>query len=321
MKAMRDLIFAARLALGILALLTLPALAQGQTWPRSITHEGGTLELPAQPQSVVSTAPSLTGILLGIDAPIVASAATSRSALTDGKGFFSQWAAAADSKDVAVLYPNLTFDIEAVIMADPDLVIGSTTGADNLLQYLPELEAQGIPVMLLNYSNTSWEDLARQLGRATGHEAGAEAAIARFDSEISRLAAEMAPPAGKATIIGYNLSGTFSVGRVESPQAQVISALGFEVEPLPEALRGAVSRSSDFDFISHENLAAAIKGETVFLLSGTDATAKAFLTDPVLANLPAVKARRVYPLGLSSFRMDYFSGLEMARAIAQFFPR
>ncbi|MCS5516888.1 hypothetical protein NWF32_24280 [Pseudomonas qingdaonensis] len=60
------------------------------------------------------------------------------------------------------------------------------------------------------------------------------------------------------------------------------------------------------DFISRENLSAAITGDTVFLLGGSDADVQAFLADPVLANLPAVVHKRVYALGPSSFRIDYY---------------
>ncbi len=79
------------------------------------------------PRRIVSTSPSITGILLAIDAPVVASAATTPSSITDAKGFFSQWAAEADHRGVAVLYPNVAFDIEAVVGAKPDLVVVSAT--------------------------------------------------------------------------------------------------------------------------------------------------------------------------------------------------
>jgi iron complex transport system substrate-binding protein len=85
---------------------------------------------------------------------------------------------------------------------------------------------------------------------------------------------------------------------------------------LPESLRGRVTRSSDFDFISHENLAAAISGDSVFLLRAEEKDVEAFLADPVLANLPAVVNRRVYALGQSSFRIDYYSGLQVIDTVA-----
>ncbi len=101
----------------------------------------------------------------------------------------------------------------------------------------------------------------------------------------------------------------------------MLEALGFKVDGLPEALAKQVTRSSDFDFISHENMSAAITGKTVFLLRGVDADVTAFLNDPVLANLPAVKEKQVYPLGATSFRIDYYSGIQLIDIVAAHFRK
>ncbi|WP_151719467.1 Fe2+-enterobactin ABC transporter substrate-binding protein [Gemmobacter serpentinus] len=303
------------------ALLPLSALAETDGWPRTIPHVAGDLVLEAAPQRIVSTAPSLTGILLAIEAPVVASSSALVGPLTDENGFFLQWAEPARSRGVEVLYRNLTFDIEALIVADPDLVIASATGGDSILPYVGELQAQGIPVMVLDYSVTSWEELARQLGRATGHEAGADKVIADFAARAAAEKAALILPQGTVSIVSYNFSGTYAVAKPTSPQAKVLAGLGFTVTGLPEAMKAEVARSSDFDFISHENLAAAISGDGVFLLSAGPEDVRAFVEDPVLANLPAVKEGRVWPLGPTSFRVDYYSGLQIIDTVAPYFRK
>lgn len=295
-----------------------PALAEAD-WPRTIDQPGGTLTLAAPPKRIVSTAPSLTGILLAIDAPVVSTAAAVIGPLTDAQGFFLQWADIAQARGLSVLYPNLAFDIEALIVADPDLVIASATGGDAIGPFVPELRSQGLPVLVLDYSRGSWQDLARQLGRATGHEADAERIIADFDARTADARSRLAIPEGQVSIVSYNFSGTYAVSRSTSPQAEVLDALGFTVAGLPEAMRGDVARSLDFDFISHENLAAAITGDGVFLLNGTAESVKTFMADPVLANLPAVKNGHVWPLGPTSFRVDYYSGLQIVETVAPYF--
>lgn len=100
----------------------------------------------------------------------------------------------------------------------------------------------------------------------------------------------------------------------------MLSALGFTVAGLPDALKDQVRRSSDVGFISRENLSRVIAGDSVFLLGGSDADVQAFLADPVLANLPAVRNKQVYPLGVSSFRIDYYSGKQMIDTVARSFP-
>lgn len=313
--------FAALAALAIsLALPLQPARSAGD-WPRTIAHEGGELVLASAPQRIVSTTPSLTGILLAMNAPVAASAATSPGPLTDSKGFFSQWAAEADARGVEVLCSNLAFDLEAVIGSAPDLVVVSATGADSVKAHLDELQAQELPVILVNYSNQSWQAVARQLGEATGLEGEAEAAIRRFDAVAAQTAQAIVPPEGSVSIVGYNIGGSYSIGKPDSPHARLLSSLGMAVTGLPDSMRGQVTRSSDFDLISLENLPAAIQGETVFLLRATDKDVEAFLADPILANLPAVRSRQVYPLGPSSHRIDYYSGQEIMSLIAARFAR
>lgn len=271
------------------------------------------------PRRIVSTSPSVTGILLAIDAPVVATAATTPSRMTDDKGFFSQWAAVADKRGVQVLYRNLQFDIEAAIGASPDLLVASATGADSVAQHRTELRAQGVPMVVVDYSSQSWQDIATELGRITGHAKQAAAAIARFDAHVAQTAASIMPPAQPVSIVAYNMAGSYSIARAASPHARLLAALGFKVEGLPPALAAQVTRASDFEFISRENLSAAITGDSVFLLGASQGDVQAFLDDPLLANLPAVAGRRVYPLGPTSFRIDYYSGQQMVDAVASHF--
>lgn len=297
------------------------ALAEEAGWPRAIAHEAGELVLDAPPRRIVSTSPSLTGILLAIDAPLVATAAAAVGPLTDAKGFFQQWADTADARGVEVLYPNLAFDIEALIVQDPDLVVASSVGGDSILPYVAELQAQDIPVIVLDYAVNSWEEQAALLGVATGREAGAERVAEDFAARAAETRAGLTLPEGEVSIVSYNFAGTYGISKPTSAQAGVLAALGFTVAGVPEGLGIQMSRGSDFDFVSHENLPAAIAGESVFLLNGTEDSVRTFLADPILANLPAVRTGQVYPLGLTSFRVDYYSGLLIIETLEPYFTR
>ena len=297
----------------MIKLRALPLLSLAALLLASVAHAAD------PPRRIVSTTPSVTGILLAMNAPLIATAATTPSRLSDDKGFFTQWAEVADQRGVQVLYRNLLFDIEAVIGQDPDLLVLSATGADSVIQHQGELQAQGINTTVVNYSNQSWQQMAVELGKVTGLEQQAQDAIKRFDDYTAQVAATLTPPAEPVSVVGYNIAGSYSVGLPSSPQARLLSALGFKVAGLPEALDAQVRRSSDVGFISRENLSRAIVGDSVFLLGGNDADVQAFLADPVLANLPAVIHKRVYPLGVSSFRIDYYSGRQMIDTVARSF--
>lgn len=286
-------------------------------WPRTITHEKGELELDSQPERIVSTSISATGTLLAIDAPVVASAATSPSDITDDKGFFSQWADVADERGVEVLYSNLEFDLESLIAADPDLVVVSTSGADSVVDNYDQIAAQ-FPTIVVDYSKQTWQDLASQLGEATGHEADATAAVDDFADYTSQAAEKITAPAGGASIISFNGPGSDQgVAKKTGPHAQLLESLGVEVHEAPEDLDTSEQVRSDFAFVTLENLSQAIGGESVFLLSGTDETVTAFESEPVLANVPAVTSSKVYPLGPTSFRIDYYSGKQFVDAVVE----
>jgi iron complex transport system substrate-binding protein len=305
----------------LLLALILPAVALAEGWPRSIPDATGEVTVAAPPLRIVSASPSLTGILLAIDAPVAATAAALVGPLTDDKGFFTQWAEVADRRGVEVLYPNLNFDIESLIVQEPDLVVASSVGGDSIMPYLEQVRAQGVPVIVLDYSAQSWENLAQVLGRATGHEVDAARVTQDFARQAAEVKSTLVLPGGDVSVVSYNFAGTYAVGKPSSPQAKVLAALGFSVRGIPEGMQGDVSRSADFDFISHENLPAAISGDSVFLLNGTDAMVRSFSADPVLANLPAVRAGRVYPLGPTSFRVDYYSGLQIVETVRQIFAK
>lgn len=286
---------------------TSSASADGE-WPRTVTHELGDLTLEAAPERIVSTSPSVTGTLLAMDAPVIATAATTVSDITDDKGFFSQWADVADEKGVEVLYDNLEFDLEALIAAEPDLVVVSTSGADSVADHYDEI-AELFPTIAVDYSGQSWQDLATQLGDAIGDEDGAEAAIDDFDEYSAAAAEKIEAPEGGIAIASWGSNyEQIGVGKTTGPQADVFEALGITVNEADESLDASEQPRDDFAFVAPENTTAALSGDAIFLLAAGDDVAAEFMADPTLQNLDAVKSGSVYGLGLTSFRVDYYSG-------------
>ncbi|MGO2658523.1 Fe2+-enterobactin ABC transporter substrate-binding protein [Mycetocola reblochoni] len=286
------------------------AAAEGD-WPRTITHELGETTLDAQPERIVSTSVTATGTLLAIDAPVVASAATTPSDITDDVGFFSQWSDVAEERGVEVLYPDLTLDLEAVIAADPDLIVISTAGADSTADQYEAL-SDIAPTVAVDYSSKDWQDLAAELGESTGHEADATALVEDFDATTAAAAEELAQPEGTSSIVSFNGAGQDAgIAKEGGSHATLLDALGFDVVEADASLDTSEQARGDFAFVSFENLPKAIEGDSVFLISSTEDTVAQFLDEPVLQNLPAVTDAQVYTLGETSFRIDYYSALEI----------
>lgn len=285
----------------------------GGEWPRTIEHAAGETEIPAEPTTIVSTSITLTGTLLAIGAPVVASAATGTGPLTDDNGFFAQWSDVAAEQGVEVLYPNLELDLEAVDALAPDLIIGSSIGQDATVDAYDQL-SEIAPTVMLDYGSESWEDLATVLGEATGLEDDAAAAVEEFDEHVAAAANEITLPDQPVTALTYNGAEGGGIFSATSSQAGILTGLGFEYVAGPEDL--AAETRSDVSFFTAENLPTALKEPQVaFIVSGGDETAEALLADPLLANTPAVGSGSVVPLGPTSFRIDYYSGMQVVDAV------
>ncbi|WP_353047235.1 Fe2+-enterobactin ABC transporter substrate-binding protein [Sphingobium sp. BHU LFT2] len=293
--------------------------ADGSTSPseRSIrfTNADGTVtDIPAKPHRILSTAASVTGTLLAIDAPLIASASAA-----NGQ-YFPQWAGVAKERGIENIWPAGDVDIEAAIAVEPDLIVVSTGGADSALAQRAELQAIA-PTILVDYGSQSWQDLAIQLGKAASLEKQAAARIAAFDRYVADARGKIAVPAGKVNIISYNGSGTTNpIATANGAHGRLLSGLGFTVEDPDPAWHAASEARGDFVWAPYEML-PRLTAATTFLLRANDERVAAFLGDPVLANLPSVRTRQVQSLGANSFRIDYYSATQIVDGIVKTFGK
>lgn len=210
--------------------------------------------------------------------------------------------------------------MEAIVAAEPDLVVVSSSGADSVADHYAEISAR-FPTVVVDYSKQDWRKLSAQLGEATGLESKAKKVTADFDQYVRDAKAKIKPPDGDVSIVSFNGAGgqNQAVGKREGPHAKLLEAMGFTVVDAPLGLETRRQKRSDFAFVTYENLAKAIKGKSVFLISASDKTVAGFLADPLLANLPAVQSKRVHSLGPTSFRIDYYSGRQIVDAVVKSF--
>ncbi|UGS27016.1 Fe2+-enterobactin ABC transporter substrate-binding protein [Microbacterium resistens] len=282
-------------------------------WPRVFENaDGTTTEIPEQPERILSTAVSVTGTLLAIDAPVVASGSQV------GGVWFDQWADIADERDVTNLWSVGEFDLEAVMANEPDLIVVATSGRDALTDQVADLQSIA-PTIVVDYGAQTWQDLAVELGEATGLEEQAEKTISDFDALVRETAGAIIVPKGTADVISFNGPGQDNpIARVGGSHANLLEALGFTVEDPDPAWHTQAQERADFVWATYENL-LQLTSETTFILSADDEKAQGFAQDPVLANLPSVAAGQVYGLGVNSFRMDLYSSTEIVEHIKDLF--
>ncbi|EOC1303610.1 Fe2+-enterobactin ABC transporter substrate-binding protein [Cronobacter dublinensis] len=311
---MRAILAASLLVLGI------SSLSQAADWPRQITDSRGVQTLDKAPQRIVSTSVTLTGSLLAIDAPVVASGATSPgNRVADGQGFLRHWGDVAKARHVERLYigePNA----EAVAAQMPDLILVSATGGDSALALYEQFSAIA-PTLVINYDDKSWQQLLTQLGEITGHEKQAAARIAQFDKQLAQAKTQMALPPQPVSALVYNPAAHgANLWTADSAQGKLLGQLGFTLAS-PPAAHGLTSMGKRHDIIQlgGETLAAGLNGETLLLFAGDDNDAAALMRDPLLAHLPAVQHKRVYALGTETFRLDYYSASLLLKRLETLF--
>lgn len=284
-------------------------------WPRSVVNaDGSHTTIPARPKRILSTSVTITGTLLAIDAPLVASASSANG------HFFSQWAQFAQQRGVKKLWPAGSVDLEAAYSVAPDLIVVSANGGDSALAQLAELR-QIAPTVVLDYGGQTWQRLAGLLGQATGLESEVAVKLAEFDAYLAEARNKIAVPAGLTNIISYNGPGTLNpIATSDGVHGSLLRALGFSIESPPRSWHSDGNPTNDFVRSQYEHL-TQLRAQTTFLLNAGDERAKVFLRDPILANQAAVKSGQVYGLGVNSFRIDFFSAHEIVDAIVARFAK
>ncbi|AUX92112.1 Fe2+-enterobactin ABC transporter substrate-binding protein [Mixta gaviniae] len=297
-----------------------PATDNVPGWPRQLSSGKETLTLTQPPQRIVSTSITLTGSLLAIDAPLVASgAAMPGKRFTDGQGFFRQWGDIARQRGVRKLYSGEP-SLETIAAARPDLIIVSATGNDSALALYPQLKAIA-PTLIVNYDDKSWQQVMRELGQATGQEAQAQQRIADFDRRLQQLRQRLVLPPQPVSAFVYNRSGPqINLWTPASAQGQLLQQLGFTLAPLPARYTPpAVQKRRDKVPLSGEALVNGLAGQSFLLFAAGDTDAATLKREPLLAAAPAVQQQRVWAMGEESFRLDYYSAGQLLIRIGALF--
>ncbi|MFT4216768.1 MAG: Fe2+-enterobactin ABC transporter substrate-binding protein [Micropruina sp.] len=294
--------------------------SQAGAWPRTITHPLGTTTITAKPTKIVSTSVVLTGTLLALDAPVVGSGASvpntgGADTGLDSDGFFAHWGDIARERGVKPLYKNSELDLEAVIAAAPDLIVISATGGDSTAEQYAEL-AKVAPTVAVDYNSLSWQETTKAVAEATGTDAST--LLTEFDTKMATLKASTKPPAEAVQMIVFNESNGSAFALANGPHDQIISALGFTLAPLPSGVQADPKRK-DFAFASEEQSVAGLTADTVLLVDGDEATVAAIKKHPAYSKVKAATSGTLVPLGHASFKLDYYSAIDMAERLARAF--
>lgn len=290
-------------------------------WPRSIMTSQGLLTLDKPPQRIVSTSVTLSGTLLAIEAPLVASGATMPNTnVASEKGFMRQWDSIAEQRGVQALYQSEP-NAEAIIKAQPDLIIISTTGADSAMRLYDQLKDIA-PTLVIRYDDKSWLQLAQIFGDLFGLEAQAKSVIDSFQQQTAKTKKNITLPAQPTTAMVYTLDDSgASIWTSQSAQGRLLEELGFTLATIPESIKGDISMGVRNDIIiaKGERFPDAVTGKSILLFSAEKAIEQQVLDNPFLQSNQAVKAKKVYAVGSDTFRLDYYSATNLLTRLQTLF--
>ena len=234
----------------------------------------------------------------------------------DDVGFFSHWSATAKERGVKALYANSKLDIEAVTAEKPDLIIIASTGGDSTKDDYDSL-SRIAPTVAINYNSESWQTVTRKVADVTGTQARAEELTNTFNSRVTELKAGMSGvPTDPVQAIVYTPSNGLSFAKPGGPHDEIFSALGFKLAEAPASSGEEGANRKDFVFATVEQSVQALTSETLLLVSGDDKTVEQLKADSNYNTTQTVSSGKLVPLGISSFKLDYYSALAMAETLA-----
>lgn len=290
-----------------------------QGWPRSVAGAKGEVVLNHQPVRIVSTSVTLTGSLLAIEAPVIASGITQPGGrFADRQGFFRQWGDVARAKSVKPL-PAGEASLEAIAVQNPDLIVVSSTGKDSASGLYDRL-SKIAPTLVVNYDEKSWQQIAQLLAEATGKETEARVLIHAFEQRAAGVRQALKLPPQPVSALVYNSqSHVANLWTRDSAQGKFLESLGFTLATPSLAQPSQQIARKDIIPLSGENLVTGITGQTVLMFAADESGKAALLADSLLSASPAVQNQQVYTLGNDSFRLDYYSSLHLLTRLEQLF--
>ncbi|RBP85778.1 Fe2+-enterobactin ABC transporter substrate-binding protein [Marinomonas rhizomae] len=290
-------------------------------WPRSIQTEQGLLTLTHPPKRIVSTSVTLTGTLLAINAPIVASGGTMANTGVAGEdGFMRQWETVAKQRNLVSLYQTEA-NAEAIVAARPDLIIISATGGDSARKLYAQLKDIA-PTLIIGYDDKSWMQLANIFGQFLGLEERAQAVISQFEQEVQNTKQMIQlPPQPTTAMVYYQDNTGGNIWTHESAQGRLLSELGFQLAKVPDSVKGdnSMGQRNDIIIATGERFPDAITGQSVLLFAAASERENDFIHTPYLQTTQAVKNRQVYAVGNDTFRLDYYSATNLLHRLQTLF--
>jgi iron complex transport system substrate-binding protein len=197
--------------------------ADASAFPVTISHDFGETVIPALPERIV-----LTNQSEGLDSLLALG--VKPAGMVQGRAYIeglAPWAISAGAEDVPVIPGTAEgeLDFEAIAVARPDLILTSWPD-DTIYQ---TLSAIAPTIVFKNRDATTWQDIQRMIGEATGRSAQAEQVIAETEAIVASQAERLQPYLDKKVAVAYFWFDQFLVNGQDAPIGRILAAYGLDV--------------------------------------------------------------------------------------------
>lgn len=275
---------------------------------RTVHTAQGEVSVPADPQRVVVLNYALAGYLYDLDVPVVATVSED----ADKQGAFSEFWKDEAAEDGTELLPWSTdgFDYEAILAADPDLIVAGGFG----LPY--PLAAKGYdrlseiaPTVVVSNSMATWQEQFGFLAKDVFDKKDAyDGFVAEYDRRVGEVKQAITPPPGPVAYLTITADNSPYLLFENMGLPQTLAAVGFAPAPLVEQ-HGLqpYKPGGDMAELSTEQVGQLLTTPTVFVTGFNAATTDVatLAKQPVYAKLPAFTGGHAYDLPYWTVRGDY----------------
>jgi iron complex transport system substrate-binding protein len=291
---------------------------------RVVATEQGEIEVPSDPERIVVLNYALAGYLFDLDEPVVAMTPE----VTDSEGEYAEfWKDEAEAANTEFLpWSDDGFDLEAVVAADPDLIIAGGIGfplkhATDSFDRLAEIA----PTVVVSGEKQTWQE---QFSFLADDVLGKQDEYEEFESDYEDRVAEVKEnievPEGEISILSLDDPKTPYILIEGESLSSALEPLGFTTAPLfAENDIEPYTPGGDLFSPSLEVLPEVLRSETVFVVgfNNADIGVDDLKDTSPYDRVPAFKSGQAYDLPYWAMRGDYDEAMALLDIIEDQFGR
>jgi iron complex transport system substrate-binding protein len=323
---------AATLAAGLLALTACGGSAadegseeEAAGGTRTVSTPYGDVAVPTDAQRIVVLNYALAGYLYDMDVPVTAT--IPEDADQRNQEYSPLWGSAPDEDGTEFLpWSTDGFDLEAVLEADPDLIIGGGWGFPSFHAEKAYEDLSAIaPTVVVDKALPDWQGQAEFLAVDVFDRPEAyEEMVTEYETRLEEVRDAIEVPEQPTSFVSVTGEGTPYLVLEDQGLPRMFDALGFEVNDI--AARNGLEPyqpGGDLAELSTEQLGQLVDSETLFVMgfNADTASAEALADDPAWSGLPAFAHDRAYDLPYWALRHDFDESLEVLDLVEEEFGR